>query len=45
MLPDKRPPHALLVRWGKFELQAFGFPAIIAVMIFTIVGARWLGLT
>ncbi len=44
MSPEKQPPHALFVRWGKFEIQALGFPAVIAVVIFTVVGARWLGL-
>ncbi len=36
--------HALLVRWGRFELHALGLPAIIAVVVFTVLGARWFGL-
>jgi hypothetical protein len=44
MSPEKQSPHVLFVRWGKFELQALGIPAVIAVVVFTIVGARWLGL-
>jgi hypothetical protein len=41
---DKRLRHALLMRGGKFELQALGCPAIVTVVVFTILGARWLGL-
>lgn len=44
MLHEKYLRHALLVRWEKCELQALGIPAIIAVVVFTLLGARWLGL-
>jgi hypothetical protein len=44
-MPNKQErPHALLVRWGKFEVHAFGVPAIIAVVVFAVLGGRWLGL-
>ena len=40
----KKPAHALLLRWGKCEIQALGIPAIIAVVVVALLGARWLGL-
>jgi hypothetical protein len=44
-MPRKeKQTHALLVRWGRFELRALGLPAIIAVVVLTVVGARWFGL-
>lgn len=40
--------HALLVRCGKYEFQALGIPAIIAVVIVVVIvallGALWFGL-
>ena len=44
MPPRKEPTHALLLRWGKCELQAIGVPAIVAVIVVALLGARWLGL-
>ena len=40
----ERPTHALLVRWGKCELQALGIPAIAAVVVLALLVARWLAL-
>jgi hypothetical protein len=44
MPQKKEPTHALLVRWGKCELQAVGAPAIIAIVVLAVLGAKWLGL-
>jgi hypothetical protein len=33
MFHEKEPRHALLLRWGKCELQALGIPAIVAVIV------------
>jgi hypothetical protein len=44
MNPDRLPRHALLLRWGKCELQALGIPAILSVVVVALIGARWLGL-
>ena len=44
MIHEKEPRHALLLRWGKCELQALGIPAIVAVIVVALVGPRWLGL-
>ena len=40
----KEPDHALFVRWGKCEVGALGRPAIVAVVVLALLGARWLGL-
>ncbi len=39
-----KPRHALLVRAGKYQLEALGLPAIVTVVIVALLGARWLGL-
>jgi hypothetical protein len=44
MIPEKHPRHALLLRWGKCEVHALGIPAIVAVVLLTLLGARWMGL-
>ena len=44
MPPKKEPVHALFVRWRELEIGAFGVPAIVAVIVITALGARWLGL-
>jgi len=44
-MPQKeKSAHALLVRLGRCEVQALGIPAIVAVVVFALLGARWLGL-
>ncbi len=44
-MPQKeKATHALLVRWGDCELEAVGIPAITAVVVLLLLGARWLGL-
>jgi hypothetical protein len=44
-MPDKsKPPHALVVRWGKYEMEAIGIPAIAVIAVLLVLGARWLGL-
>jgi hypothetical protein len=43
MTPEKQPRHALFVRWKDYELGAFGVPAIVAVIMLALIGARWLG--
>jgi hypothetical protein len=35
--------HALFVRWRDVEIGAFGIPAIFAVIVLTVVFARWCG--
>lgn len=40
----KRTDHALFVRWCELEIGAVGIPAIIAVIVCTLVLGRWLGL-
>jgi hypothetical protein len=35
--------HALFVRWRDVEIGAFWIPAILAVIVLTIVFARWCG--
>lgn len=42
--PKGKATHALLVRWGDCELEAVGIPAITAVVVLLLLGARWLGL-
>jgi len=44
MIREKPPNHALLVRLGKYEFQAVGLPAILAVIALALLTARWLGL-
>jgi hypothetical protein len=44
MPKKKEPSHALFLRWGSCELGAFGIPAIAAVVVLALLGARWLGL-
>jgi hypothetical protein len=44
MLQKKEPAHALFVKWRDLEIGAFGIPAIIAVIVVALIGARWLGL-
>jgi hypothetical protein len=44
MNPEKQSRHALLLRWGKYEFQALGIPAILVVVVAALLGARWLGL-
>jgi hypothetical protein len=44
MLQKKEPSHALFVRWRDLEIGAFGIPAIVAVVVVALLGARWLGL-
>lgn len=44
-MPNKEErPHALPVQWGKFEVHAFGVPAIIAVVVCAVLSGRWPGL-
>jgi hypothetical protein len=44
MPPEKPLRHALLLRCGKYEVQAFGIPAIVTVFVVLLLGVRWLGL-
>jgi hypothetical protein len=44
MSDKQKPPHAFLVRWGKYELEAIGIPAIVVVAVLILLGARWLAL-
>jgi len=44
MNPEKPSRHGILLRWGKYEFQAFGIPAILTVAVVAVLGARWLGL-
>ena len=44
MLQKKEPRHALFLRFGNCELGALGVPAIAAVVVLALLGARWLGL-
>jgi hypothetical protein len=39
----KKIDHALFVKWRELEVGAFGIPAIIAVIVCTLVLARWCG--
>jgi hypothetical protein len=36
---DQLPPHALFFRWGKFQVGAFGRPAILALTFFAVLVA------
>jgi hypothetical protein len=43
---DIRPSHGIFIRWGRFQAGAFGWPAVITVLV-TVVAAfagRLLGL-
>lgn len=44
MTPREKPGHALFVKWRDLEIGAFGIPAIIAVIIMTVVLAKWWGI-
>jgi hypothetical protein len=44
MNPGKQPRDGLLLRWGKYEFQAFGIPAILVVVAVAALCARLLGL-
>jgi hypothetical protein len=37
MTPDKLPPHALFVEWGRFRAGAVGLPAIITLAVIAVV--------
>jgi hypothetical protein len=41
-MADKPPANALFIRWGKFQADAFGVPAIVlAAMIVTALWAEF----
>lgn len=40
---DRPPPHALFVKWGKFQAGAFGIPAIITLGIVALSASRLFG--
>jgi hypothetical protein len=44
MAPNKELQHALLFKWGKFQLGAYGVPAIVAVILIAVIGAKWVGI-
>lgn len=43
MPQEDKPPHALFFRYRNLEIRALGIPAIIAVIVATLVIARLCG--
>ena len=45
---NQPPPHGLFLKWGKFEVGAFGIPAVatvlVAVVVLLVFWGRWNGL-
>lgn len=43
---DQQPPHGLFLKWGRFQIGAFGIPAVTTVLIAVLLGfwGRWFGL-
>jgi hypothetical protein len=33
MFTKENPPHALFVKWGRFQAGAFGWPAVVTLAI------------
>jgi len=46
MTIETPPPHAIFVKWGRFQMGVFGWPAILAVLITVLTGflGRLLGI-
>ncbi len=44
---DQQPPHGLFLKWRKFQIGAFGIPAVATVLIAVLLGfsGRWLAAT
>lgn len=34
---EQHPPHALFIKWGRFQAGAFGLPAIAALLAISLV--------
>jgi hypothetical protein len=32
------PAHGIFIRWGKFQIGAFGIPAILAISVIALAG-------
>ncbi len=43
---DQQPPHGLFLKWGKFQIGAFGIPAVATVLATVLLAfwGRWTGL-
>jgi branched-subunit amino acid transport protein AzlD len=43
---DQQPPHGLFLKWGRFQIGAFGIPAVATVLTVVVLGfwGRWFGL-
>ena len=41
---DQQPPHGLFLKWGKFQIGAFGIPAVATVLIVVLLmfWGRWI---
>jgi hypothetical protein len=40
-MSDIRPAHGIFIKWGRFQAGAFGWPAVLTVLV--IVSAAFVG--
>lgn len=41
---DIRPAHGIFIKWGRFQVGAFGWPAVVTVLVAIVVvfvGRLW----
>ena len=43
---DQQPPHGSFLKWGRFQVGAFGIPAVTTVLVAVLLGflGRCIGL-
>jgi hypothetical protein len=37
-MSDIRPAHGIFIKWGRFQVGAFGWPALLTVLVIVVVG-------